>query len=180
MGFPRFSLMSGGVRLQQSITMYAVLVGAAQYLQHYQDIRSRHNAVLQFVPSHGFNNGDLGALRCIVETRNGQGLAPGPVVLNYGPACNFAPKSNVPGVFAGALDAMFKAQEERLKGEAAHNKAAAGAEAAAAQEAAKKAAEEEKKKKEIAENAKKAAEEEKRKKEEEARLEAIAAVSITV
>jgi hypothetical protein len=101
--------------------LYAVLVGAAQYLQHFHDIKPRHNAVLQYHPSEGFNNGGLGALRCVVETRNGVGMAAGPVLLNYGAAYNLGRKHVAPGVFAGALDQLFKSQETRLSGEAKKN-----------------------------------------------------------
>jgi len=66
--------------------MYAILVGAAQFVNHYADIKSRHNVDLCFDASRGFNDG---ALHLKVHTRNGMGIAAGQqVVLNYGVGFN--------------------------------------------------------------------------------------------
>ncbi len=63
---------------------FAVLIGLAQFAQHYSSIKKTANACFTYDPSQGFNRH---ALRLTVSTRNACGVAPGSeVVLNYGGA----------------------------------------------------------------------------------------------
>ena len=144
--------IDGTKKAGSNVVVYAVLVGVAQYIQHYQGIRPRANATLRFRPSSGFNSC---ALEVIVSTRTGVGIAAGgPVLLDYGPEFDLADAQRTMqscgDVFSGALDAIFNAQRRHLPEAAAEDdalKAAAQAEAdrvaaeeAAAAEAAKQAA----------------------------------------
>ena len=48
-------------------TIFAVLIGAAQWAQHFENLGKRPNCVLEFVPSNGFNSN---ALRLAASTRH--------------------------------------------------------------------------------------------------------------
>ena len=73
----------GVMRPQKETTVWAVLVGVAQFVQHFRGHRARANPFLEFDATRGFNNG---ALRVIAATRTGVGISAGPpVLLNYGP-----------------------------------------------------------------------------------------------
>ena len=79
----------GGV-LKQSleVTAYAVLIGAAQFVNAFCGIRRGPNAKLVFKPARGFNEG---AFEIQIATRNGAGIAKGsPILIDYGPQCDFA------------------------------------------------------------------------------------------
>ncbi|MCP4239336.1 MAG: hypothetical protein GY772_02130 [bacterium] len=72
----------------------AVLVGAVQYVNHYENIRPRHNCVLHFDASRGFNEGSL-----VIKayTRNGCGIAGGSqILLNYGVTYDLARAPHTP------------------------------------------------------------------------------------
>ena len=150
-------------------TVWAVLVGAAQYLNGYVGIRPRPNAKLQFTPGGGFNEG---ALQVVISTRNGAGVAKGTqLLLDYGPDFDMAAAAQAvtSKSFRGALDSVFDSQKKWLPAEAAGHDAAAAEEA----EAEKKAAEESRKREaeeaQVAEAAKKAkADEDAKKAKEEA------------
>jgi hypothetical protein len=89
-------------------TVFAVLIGAAQFVQHYVNIRKAPNAEWEFRPSEGFNEAGL-LLR--VRTRNACGIAAGAdVVVNYGAKFDFAGSSASSPRFAGSLDALFAGQ----------------------------------------------------------------------
>ena len=139
------------------ITVYAVLIGAVQFVNSFCGIRRGPNAKLVFTPTKGFNEG---ALELIITTRNGAGVAKGsPIVIDYGLPGDFAggpsyggpsspggQGSSGPGI-SGALDAIFDQQREALPDEAAKHVEEQKKEAAAAGEAAKAAAEAERKRK---------------------------------
>ena len=119
--------------------VYAVLVGAAQYIQHYAGIRARANATLVYKPAQGFN---AGSLSVVGLSRNGAGVAPGQILLNYGVSFDLSASASYTedghdDQFKGALDALFAAQALHLPVEASDNAAAAATEAATAAAAAK-------------------------------------------
>ena len=153
---PRFAdrvvKIEGVKKNGQILPIFAILVGVAQYAQHFQGIRGRPNAALQFSPVLGFNST---ALEIVASTRTGVGIAAGaPVLLDYG--CSFdvgAARKETEGssdIFSGALDALFESQRDRLpdvvaaddarKAAAAAEVAQAAAEEAAAARAAQEAA----------------------------------------
>ena len=152
-------------RMGQDITVWAVLVGVAQFAQHYVGFRPRANCILEFDPSKGFNNSGAGqagvsaaALTVKVATRNGAGISAGtPLLLNYGVSFDLsAVTGREASEFKGALDAIFDAQRGRLPVEADDNVAKAreeekAAKARAAAEAKKKAEEEMHKKRKLEE-----------------------------
>ena len=160
------------------VTVFAVLIGAAQFVNAYCGIRRGPNAKLVFWPARGFNEG---ALELQIATRNGAGIAKGsPVLIDYGIGLQnvFVSGPGGGGNISGALAALFEQQKKALPQEAAQHQAeeqeaaAADAEtqaAAAAAELKRKAEEEaqeaevKRRKKEEAEaQAKKRAEEEAR------------------
>ena len=57
-----------------SVPVWAVLCGAAQYVQHYGGIKARPNARLEFLPSQGFNTP---ALRIVATSRGKNGISRG-------------------------------------------------------------------------------------------------------
>ena len=122
--------------------MYAVMVGCAQYTNHYHCIKKFANARLKFYPEKGFT---AGALVLEASSRNSTGLAAGSeVLINYGVSVStdedtsFGPDAKR---FKGALDTLFARQLDGEKNEA-ENKAKDEAEAKAKAEAEKKAQEE--------------------------------------
>ena len=67
--------------------VFAVLVGVAQHLQHFQGIKARPNASLKCEPMLGFNNAGEGALRIVCQTRGGYGIrVGGEILIDYGAA----------------------------------------------------------------------------------------------
>ena len=54
-------------------TVWAVMVGAARYVEHFSGKLKAPNCVLQFNPSKGFN---AGSMNLVVSQRNGVGIAP--------------------------------------------------------------------------------------------------------
>ena len=116
---PRFSdrvvHISGVKRGGKEISVWAVLLGIAQFAQHFAGIRARHNAVLEFCPAEGFNNGSL---RIVASTRTGVGISAGaPILLNYGASFNFDAAREQAGnhdSYLGALDQLFAQQRNRL------------------------------------------------------------------
>ena len=131
-----------GVRKQGlPVTVFAVLIGAAQFVNAYCGIRRGPNAKLVFTPARGFNEG---ALELQIATRNGAGIAKGsPILIDYGPLGVFASGPRAGGVgITGALDALFDQQRALLPDEADKHDLEQTEEAAAeaeAQEAALKA-----------------------------------------
>lgn len=102
-----------GVKRQgKEVELWAVLVGVAQFIQHFVGYRTRCNVVLQFDPSQGFND----SLRVVVSTRTGGGIGAGqPVVLNYGPGFDLNVARLVSDdAYLGALDRLFADQRSRL------------------------------------------------------------------
>lgn len=65
-----------------AVTVYAVLLGIGQHLQHYDGFRKSPNARLVFASSAGFNHGSL---KLVSDTKNGVGIrADKPIVVNFG------------------------------------------------------------------------------------------------
>ena len=75
----RIVQIDGVKHMQQDTTIWAVLVGVAQFAQHFDGYRPWANCILEFDPSRGFNNDEApgaasvsaAALRLKVATRNG-------------------------------------------------------------------------------------------------------------
>lgn len=91
--------------------IYAVLIGLAQFTQHYVTIRKSPNARWHFDVSRGFNRD---ALSLVVATRNGAGIAPGAdIVVNYGAHFDFGVGKNLGSdvAFKGVLDSLFERQK---------------------------------------------------------------------
>lgn len=138
---PRFGdrvcRIEGVHRAGEKVVVYAVLVGIAQFIQHYTGYRTRHNAILEFDPSLGFNSG---CLKVVASTRTGVGIAAGsPVLLNYGADYDFQNPPPSDESYYGALDALFDSQRKLLPEARAENQRRAAEEEAAK---AKKADEE--------------------------------------
>jgi len=114
----RVVAIPGVKKVGEPRTIFAVLVGAAQYANNYLSIRKAPNAKLVFTPSRGFNEGSLQIHIC---TRNGAGVAKGsPILLDYGPEFQ-APQRSGGDTFRGALDAVFGANRLLLPDEAAEH-----------------------------------------------------------
>ena len=62
----RVCRIHGVMRSEEEMTVWADLVGAAQFVQHFQGYRARANAMLECDATRGFNNG---ALRIFAATR---------------------------------------------------------------------------------------------------------------
>ena len=95
-------------RAEQPVEIWAVLVGVAQYIQDFHDIRPRANAVLEFDPTRGINSDSL---KVVVCTRTGVGISAGsPILLNYGANFNFesACAKNSSDFFLGALNMVVE------------------------------------------------------------------------
>ena len=74
-------------------TVWACLVGVAQYVQHYSGVRARPNATFNFDVSKGFNEGAL-TLRC--SSFNAAGIAPNKeIAVNYCAGFTFAVDDDV-------------------------------------------------------------------------------------
>ena len=119
----RTVLLPGVLQEGEARTVWAVLVGVAQYVNHYLGIRMAPNAKLVFTPASGFNEG---ALMLKIATRNGAGVAKGsPLLLDYGDSFNLAAAKDakdgapVASVFRGALDVVFDSQKTHLPEEVA-------------------------------------------------------------
>ena len=100
-------------RAEQPVEIWAVLVGVAQYIQDFHDIRPRANAVLEFDPTRGFNSDSL---KVVVCTRTGVGISAGsPILLNYGTNFNFesACAKNGSDLFLGAWDMIVETQNHK-------------------------------------------------------------------
>ena len=70
----RIVKLPGVLKHGDPVDIYAVLVGAAQYVNDFQTIRKTPNAKFVFTPKLGFNDG---ALKLVVATRNGAGVGKG-------------------------------------------------------------------------------------------------------
>jgi len=97
-----------------AVTVYAVLIGLGQHLQHYAAYRKSPNARIAFTSSEGFNRG---ALTLITDTRNAAGIrCDRAIVTNYG--LDFAPTehplSSPAKKFKGALDLFFAQVETKV------------------------------------------------------------------
>jgi uncharacterized protein YdaU (DUF1376 family) len=95
--------------------VHAVLVGVAQFVQHYVTIRRSPNARWVFDPAAGFNST---ALKLVVQTRNAAGIAAGSdIVVNYGATFDFTMGKSQEGEnkFTGLLDDIFKGQQKRIE-----------------------------------------------------------------
>ena len=159
------------------VTVFAVLIGAVQFVNAYCGIRRGPNAKLVFWPARGFNEG---ALELQIATRNGAGIAKGsPVLIDYGLQDVFVSGPGGGGNISGALAALFEQQKRALPQEAAQHQAeeqeaaAADAETQAAAAAAelKRKAEEEAQEAEVKRRKKEEAEAQAKKRaEEEARV----------
>ena len=77
----RAGVLHGVMRNGINVDMYFVLVGCAQFINHFAGHRKTPNAMLQFSPLLGFNRGSL---KVVVHTRSKQGLSSGEIFLNYG------------------------------------------------------------------------------------------------
>ena len=153
----------GVLKQGEERTVFAILVGAAQYVNAFTGLRKSPNAKLVFTPRKGFNEG---ALELRISTRNQAGVAKGsPLLIDYGPAWA-PPRAGAARVaFKGALDAIFDQQKDFLPEDAKEHEEAEEAEAAAAASAAAIEAQAEAKRK--AEREAEVAEAKRRKREEE-------------
>ena len=103
--------ITGVLRREQPVVIWAVLLGVAQYIQDFRDIRPRANAVLDFDPTLGFNSDSL---KVVVCTQNA--IAAGsPILLSYGTPFKVesAHDENVDN-YRGTLDTLFDTQKSRL------------------------------------------------------------------
>ena len=93
-------------------SVMAVLIGLAQFAQHYVPIRKSPNATWDFNPALGFNRQSLTLKVC---TRNACGIAAGAdIVVNYGANFDFRlGKLQGGGRVTGVLDNMFQKQKHR-------------------------------------------------------------------
>ena len=148
----RIVQINGVKHKQQERTIWAALVGVAQFAQHFDGYRPRANCILEFDPSRGFNNdGAKGAagvsaavLRLKLAPRNGAGVSAGsPLLLNYGVSFDFSASraggNSDKSTFKGALEALFESQRARLPEEAAANTSKAAHEAEESEKAAQQA-----------------------------------------
>ena len=133
----RIVKLPGVLKHGEPVTIFAVLVGAAQYVNDFQNIRKTANAKFVFTPNMGFNDG---ALQLVIATRNGAGVGKGaPLLADYGEdfdkdlADTQAPPSKK---LKGALDILFEEHKTALPDEARDHEAASLEEAAAELEAA--------------------------------------------
>ena len=71
---------------RKPVTLFAVMIGAARYVQHFTTLnRAQANCVLQFEQHKGFNSGSL---NLVAKSPNNVGIAPqSPLLLNFG--CGF-------------------------------------------------------------------------------------------
>ena len=99
------------------VTIFAVMVGAARFVQHFTILnRAAPNCILQFEQHKGFNSGSLNLL----AKPSGVGIAPqSPLLLNFGMAFNHEAAKKLSlrdqRSFMGALDRLFKQQSIYLK-----------------------------------------------------------------
>ena len=77
----RAGILQGVTRNSIEVDIYFVLVGCAQFINHFAGHRKTPNAMLKFNELMGFNRGSL---TVVVNTRNKQGLPSGEIFLNYG------------------------------------------------------------------------------------------------
>ena len=99
-------------RAEQPVEIWAVLVGVAQYIQDFHDIRPRANAVLEFDPTRWFN---FDSLKVVVCTRTGVCISAGsPILLHYVTNFNFEScAKNGSDLFLGALDMIVETQKHK-------------------------------------------------------------------
>ena len=92
-------------------SVWAVLIGCAQYLQHYSGIKRQPNCILEFDAQMGFN---AGALQVRVRTVNKQGIKSqgAQLLLDYG--SDPVPPALKDAAINGALDRMFADQKETM------------------------------------------------------------------
>jgi len=156
-------VVSGVMKNGTPQDIYAVLVGAGQYINHFAGIKRAPNAKIIFDHKIGLSHG---ALYVIASNRNGTGIAAGvEILLNYGLSYDLATGDestlDQPAKkFRGVLDAIFEQQRGQEQA------ATAGSSTDGPEEEATKKQEETAKKKQ--EEAKKKEEEAKKKQEEEA------------
>ena len=81
--------------------IYFVLLGAAQYINDYHNIKGRPNAKLYFDPSKGFN---AGALTLAEYTRNSSGIGSGQeILLSYGTDYDLTTQPNLSVTYAARV-----------------------------------------------------------------------------
>ena len=122
-------------------SLYMAITGVARYLRHYLGVRrGGPNAVLVVQTGNGCGNG---LLKCVVQTRNGVGIAAkSPVVINYGNeydinVATLAAASDEGDAkrFRGVLDEYFKKQSVWAAPAAANSETAGAGAASEASEA---------------------------------------------
>ena len=152
-----------GVQKQSvAVTAYAVLIGAAQFVNAFCGIRRGPNAKLVFKPTRGFNEG---ALEIQIATRNRQGIAKGcPILIDYGLQSDFASGTGT-GTGVG-ISGPVAAQQRALLPDVAGENDAKMAEEVSAEAGKKEAAAAEERKRKLEAEARE--EEAKRRKAEEA------------
>ena len=122
-------------------SLYMAITGVARYLRHYLGVRrGGPNAVLVVQTGNGCGDG---LVKCVVQTRNGVGIAArSPVVINYGNeydinVATMAAASDEGDAkrFRGALDEYFKKQSVWSAPAAANSETAGAGAASEASEA---------------------------------------------
>ena len=122
-------------------SLYMAITGVARYLRHYLGVRrGGPNAVLMVQTGNGCGDG---LVKCVVQTRNGVGIAAkSPVVINYGNeydinVATMAASSDEGDAkrFRGVLDEYFKKQSAWSAPAAANSETAGAGAASAASEA---------------------------------------------
>ena len=92
----------------QTTTLWAVMCGVAQHVQHYVTRKGRANAVLVFTSAHGFTDK---ALSLVVTTHNHAGIGPRQeICINYG---DVPQRNKVDDMFQRMAMEKRKAEEER-------------------------------------------------------------------
>ena len=122
-------------------SLYMAITGVARYLRHYLGVRrGGPNAVLMVQTGNGCGDG---LVKCVVQTRNGVGIAAkSPVVINYGNeydinVATMAAASDEGDAkrFRGVLDEYFKKQSAWSAPAAANSETAGAGAASEASEA---------------------------------------------
>ena len=122
-------------------SLYMAITGVARYLRHYLGVRrGGPNAVLMVQTGNGCGDG---LVKCVVQTRNGVGIAAkSPVVINYGNeydinVATLAAASDEGDAkrFRGVLDEYFKKQSVWAAPAAANSETAGAGAASEASEA---------------------------------------------
>jgi hypothetical protein len=109
----RVCKIKGVLRREEPVVIWAVLLGVAQYIQDFTQIRHRANVVLEFDPTRGFNSDSL---KVVVRSRNISGIAAGTqILLGYGPSFSVElPRGKNTDNHRGSLDVLFESQKARL------------------------------------------------------------------